>query len=114
MKIYVDKMPVQVRQRVIHYDDGKTNCVELEFAENVKPTEICDTQSLKQQVREDVVGEIKEKIKNIKENILTYYRGNQDICNGIINDMDYGQIYGLNKLLKILDKVKGEDDEQKR
>lgn len=66
------------------------------------------TQSLKQQVREEVVEEIKEKIKNIKEKILTYYRKNQDIYNGIINDMDYGQIYGLNKLLRILDHVKGE------
>jgi hypothetical protein len=48
MKIYVDEMPIKVRQRVLYYDDGKTNCVELEFTENVKPTEICNTQSQKQ------------------------------------------------------------------
>lgn len=64
------------------------------------------TQSLKQQVREDVVDEIKEKIKNIKENIWTYY-GEY----GLINDMDYGQIYGLNKLLRILDQLKGKCNE---
>ena len=51
-----------------------------------------------------IVGEIKEKIKNIKENIRTYY-GKY----GVINDVDYGQIYGLNKLLRILDQVKGEN-----
>lgn len=73
---------------------------------------LATTQSLKQQVREEVVEEIKEKIKNIKENILTYYGKNQDIYNGIINDMDYGQIYGLNKLLRILDQVKGENNER--
>lgn len=64
------------------------------------------TQSLKQQVRAEVVEEIKEKIKNIKENILAYY-GEY----GLINDMDYGQIYELNKLLRILDQVKGENNE---
>lgn len=63
------------------------------------------TQSLKQQVREEVVEDIKEKIKNIKENIW-FHHGEY----GLINDVDYGQIYGLNKLLRILDKVKGENN----
>lgn len=97
MKIYVDKMPVQVRQRVIHYDDGKTNCVELEFAENVKPTEICDTQSLKQQVRAEAVEKIKNRLAEQRTKMQ-----NETHC--------YPQTAVLwQDIVAILDQVKGEN-----
>ena len=70
MKIYVDEMPIKVRQRVLYYDDGKTNCVELEFTENVKPTKICNTQSLKQQERREMVKEIRQLCEKEKSNDL--------------------------------------------
>lgn len=103
MKIYVDEMPVQIRQRIIHYDDGKTNCVELEFAENVKPTEICTTQSLKQQVRAEVVEEIRKQLKDM---------------DFLANDTEPGERFSCYSKYKVLDvllkvernQVKGESN----
>ena len=66
---------------------------------------LATVQSLKQQVREEVVEEFKEKIKNIKENIWYHYGKHE-----LINDVDYGKICELNKLLRILDQVKGESN----
>lgn len=122
MKIYVSELPKNCDECPLHrsgrlklqkgarYIDAKT-CVLgnfYKFQEIDDEIDTCPletTQSLKLQVREEAVEEIREKTKNIKENILTYYGEN-----GVINDMDYGQIYGLNKLLRILDQVKGEND----
>lgn len=40
MKIYVDKLPIKVGQRVIHFEDGKLNCVELMFEDTYEPETI--------------------------------------------------------------------------
>lgn len=63
---------------------------------------------LKQQLHDlpkKIVGEFKEKIKNIKENIWSHYGKHE-----LINDVDYGKICELNKLLRNLDQVKGESN----
>lgn len=87
MKVYVDELPIKVRQSVIHYDDGKTNCLILEFSEDVEPSEICETKALKQQVKKQVCEKIKQ---------------NADI-------EDWEQINGYT-LGKILDQIQGEKE----
>lgn len=71
MKIYVDELPRKVAQRVIHFDDGKLNCVELMFDSNVEPKSIELLSTHDEEVRTDerkkVVRKIKEFCKIDKE-----------------------------------------------
>lgn len=99
MKVYVDELPIKVRQSVIHYDDGKTNCLILEFSEDVEPSEICEIKALKQQVRKEVCEEIKDLAGNYFE--LPYC----DNCGETSND---DVILTGNDLTEILDQIQGE------
>ena len=103
MKVYVDELPIKVRQSVIHYDDGKTNCLILEFSEGIEPSEICETKALKQQVRKEVCMDVREKVIDLIER-KGYKSGS--LCN-----FEYanGYCYGLQyDLVKILDQIQGE------
>lgn len=118
MKIYVDEIPKCCKECGFCRKDDlgywcqaksgeyKYICSE-QVGERLDSCPLKTTQILKQLAREEVVEEIKGKIKNIEENIWAHY-GEY----GIISDMDYGQIFGLNKLLRVLGRVKGKNDVQ--
>lgn len=64
MEIYVDELPIKVAQRVIYFEDGKLNCVELMFDSSYEPEEIKLISDRLVEERKKVVQEIKDKISD--------------------------------------------------
>ena len=63
--IYVDELPIKVAQRVIYFEDGKLNCVELMFDSSYEPEEIKLITDRLAEERKKVVQEIREKLKDM-------------------------------------------------
>ena len=68
-KVWVEKMPRKVAQRVIHFEDGKLNCVELMFDSDIEPRVIEDIHDHDQ----ELVRQVCEKIEKAVGNEVLYF-----------------------------------------
>ena len=106
MKIYVDvELPKSCAEckilGVFDWCNYLKDCVSDEIKNNKRHV-LCPletTQSLKQQVREEVV----EEIKKISDSILARYENRE------LDDVAYGELVCCNMIIKKLDQEKGEN-----
>ena len=95
--IYVDELPIKVAQRVIYFEDGKLNCVELMFDSSYEPEEIKLITDRLAEERKKVVQEIREPIIKSLENGVV--RKNPKSSNTNLRDII------LFQMLDILDQI---------
>ena len=88
-KVWVEKMPRKVAQRVIHFEDGKLNCVELMFDSDIEP-----------RVIEDIHDHDQELVRQVCEKIIERYNLEGIPITGAFGDTQYGCIMVSAKDLK--------------